>query len=134
MSDRFTVEREPLQQVQISPVESWLTGEGNRLVEFGKAAFGTLLVHSRIATHHRAAGLSELTIHLGEQLTPERRVNRQPAGAIRYLCLKVPIDAVADVASGYTRMLIPPDERNTGPAAVRMPPEIGEVFPFGMPR
>lgn len=64
-------------------------------------------------------------VHLGEKSTREGRVERNPAGCIRYQAFEVTLNP-----NGPIRLVIPPDERNTGPAAIRMPEEIGEVFPF----
>ena len=119
--DRFTVTREPLQQTEVPPEATRLTDDGTLFVDFGKAAFGTLVVPP--------TGNSQrvrLIVHLGEQLNAEGRVERAPAGTIRY----IRIEQELSQDRGPTRLVIPPDPRNTGPMAVKMPPEIGEVFPF----
>jgi len=94
---------------------------GTLFVDFGKAAFGTLLVPSNGIGHQ-----DQFTIHLGEQLTSESRLERSPAGTIRYICIEQRLNP----DQSYTRIVIPSDPRNTGPAAIKMPAEIGEVFPF----
>jgi alpha-L-rhamnosidase len=68
----------------------------------------------------------EVVVHLGEKLNAEGRIDRTPPGSVRYLRLE------QRFAPGEhrLRLVIPPDERNTGPAAVKMPASIGEVYPF----
>jgi len=65
-------------------------------------------------------------VHLGEKLTLDGRIDRTPPGSVRYICL----EQDRDPDRRQTRLIIPPDTRNTGPAAIRMPAEIGEVYPF----
>ena len=118
---RYTVIRKPLQQTEVPPLTTRLTDDGSLFVDFGKAAFGTLLVPSEDRPKQ-----GKLVVHLGEQLTPKGRLERSPAGTIRYI--RIEQEPSSDRAA--TRIVIPPDPRNTGPAAVKMPPEIGEVYPF----
>lgn len=106
-----------LEQHEIPPEQTNVSEDGTLFLDFGKAAFGTLRL---------PPGPDVWVVHLGEQLNGEGRVERSPAGSIRYIRIQQP----ATSGGGPTRVLIPPDTRNTGPAAVRMPEEIGEVFPF----
>jgi len=119
--ERYPVTRESLQQTAVQPVTTRLTEGGACFVDFGKAAFGTLLLSLRDGVDGQ-----KLAIHLGEQLTADGRLERAPAGTIRY----VRIEQVLTEAQGIARIVIPSDPRNTGPGAVQMPEEIGEVFPF----
>ena len=118
---RYTVTRKSLQQTETPPAATRLEPDKTLFVDFGKAAFGTLLVPSQ-----KDSKRDSVVVHLGEQLNPAGRIERSPAGTIRYLRLEQELSR--DAAA--TRIIIPPDKRNTGPAAVTMPPEIGEVFPF----
>lgn len=118
---RFTVTRKPLEETEVPPVTTRVTNDGALFLDFGRAAFGTLVVPSEAGVRQ-----ASLTIHLGEQLTPEGRLNRAPAGSIRYI--RIEQERNRDRAA--TRIVIPSDTRNTRPAAVKMPPEVGEVFPF----
>jgi hypothetical protein len=115
---RFTVERRPLVQTQIAPVRTLRLADGTVFLDFGRAAFGTLLVPS---TRSR-----RLIVHLGEKQAADGRIDRAPGGTIRY----ARIEQEAAPVGQATRIVIPPDARNTGPAAIRMPPEMGEVYPF----
>lgn len=118
---RYTVTRKRLQQTEVPPVAARLLGDKTLLVDFGKDAFGTLLVPVV-----KGSNRSNLVVHLGEQLTREHRLERAPAGSIRYIRIEQNLNR----EQASTRIIIPPDNRNTGPAAIRMPVEIGEVYPF----
>ncbi|MFU8779401.1 MAG: alpha-L-rhamnosidase C-terminal domain-containing protein [Kiritimatiellia bacterium] len=118
---RYTIRRLPLQQSAVPPVKTKLTDDGTLFIDFGQAAFGTLTVPTPNAVRRDA-----LVVHLGEQVTAAGRLERAPAGTIRHIRIEQEIDPHL----ATTRIMIPPDKRNTGPAAIRMPPEIGEVFPF----
>ncbi|MBN2712832.1 MAG: hypothetical protein JXR97_10440 [Planctomycetes bacterium] len=61
-----------------------------------------------------------------EKLSAENKLEREPEGCVRYRKIEIPVKAGIKT---YT-VAIPPDERNTGPQAILMPPEIGEVMPF----
>lgn len=88
--------------------------DGGVWLDFGRAWFGTLVFP-------QAKG--KVTAWLGEKLVAGR-VDRSPPGTIR--CRQVE----QDLAAAGPRLIIPPDQRNTGPGAILMPKEIGEVTPF----
>ncbi|MBC2603215.1 family 78 glycoside hydrolase catalytic domain [Puniceicoccus vermicola] len=88
--------------------------------DFGKAAFGT--VRLRV----KASRGTNLTLHLGEKLNPNGRVDRQPPGTVRYRAIPLKIAKGCHVE----QIVIPADPRNTGPAAILMPAELFEVLPF----
>jgi hypothetical protein len=117
---RYTVERRALTQTEVQPIETRLTDDGTLFLDFGKAAFGTLMVPPLSGRQGPAV------IHLGEKLSANGRIDRDPPGSIRYIRIEQEIDE----SQPFTRLIIPPDKRNTGPAAIKMPPEIGEVYPF----
>ncbi len=90
------------------------------LYDFGKDAFGTLLI--RISPNKN----DTLIIHLGEKITPDGKVDRNPGGSIRYQKVILP------VSPGEREYILnlPPDARNTGPAAVHLPDTSGVITPF----
>jgi hypothetical protein len=94
---------------------------GSYFVDFGRAAFGTLQL-----TLTSAAAGDSIVVHLGERLAAPDRVDRAPAGTIRYRRVVLPLLA----GTRTYRLQIPPDARNTGPQAIPMPPDVGEVLPF----
>ncbi|HAS81840.1 MAG TPA: alpha-L-rhamnosidase [Verrucomicrobia bacterium] len=97
-----------------------LLGSGHWFVDFGTAAFGTLLL-----TLDAPRG-GQATIHLGERLAADGRIDRQPHGCVRYRAVAVPLP----VGRSTQQVVIPPDARNTGPAAILMPAPLFEVLPF----
>lgn len=121
IDSRYTVKPKTLVQTNVPPVEARLTGDGTLFLDFGKAAFGTLLVP---CSSGRQKG--QLVIHLGEKLSVDGRLDREPPGSIRYLRIENEIGERRQAS----RIVIPPNERNTGPSAIKMPADIGEVFPF----
>ena len=93
-----------------------------QLVDFGKDAFGQLLL-TLSAPAHTA---DSLIVHLGECLE-EGRILRDPGvSTIRYQRY-----ALSLLPGRHTyRIKIRKDNRNTGPAAIKMPAYVGEVLPF----
>lgn len=111
--------RYPLQKDDMLPADLMRINKGMWFADFGKAAFGRL----------RVTLLSErpdtLTIHLGEALK-NGRLDRNPGGTIRYRSIRLHL-----IPGLHTYVVtIPPDSRNTGPAAIKMPGYTGEVLPF----
>jgi hypothetical protein len=96
------------------------TAPSTTFIDFGKAAFGQLLLTLTASTHTDSA-----IIHLGEQAV-DGRINRHPGGTIRYQ--RHPI-ALTKGTHTY-RIQITPDSRNTTPPAILLPHYIGEVLPF----
>lgn len=106
----------PLQTYTESPETVAVNASGALFVDFGKAAFGTIGIIP--------GEKSELTVRLGEKTDAPYSIDRNPGGSVRYGEYKLP-----DQNGGYD-LAIPSDERNTGVAAVLMPEDVGEVFPF----
>jgi len=103
------------------PVETRTVDGGALFVDFGKAAFGTLLVPLP-----GDPNCDSVVVHLGEKLTGDGRIDRTPPGAVRYRRIEQKLDGCRNPC----RIVIPPDERNTRPAAIKMPSHVGEVYPF----
>ena len=94
---------------------------GDALVyDFGKDAFGQLSLGLYSET-----GEDTVRVHLGERMEGGR-VLRNPTTSARYQMHEI---ALKKGLHTY-RIILPPDKRNTGPAAVKMPDYIGEVLPF----
>jgi len=94
--------------------------EGHYFIDFGKDAFGKLILNI-------IPDITEtLIIHLGEKLSAENQIDRNPGGTIRYYQVKLPVNpgVINYIAE------LPPDKRNTGPAAVHLPDSFGVVIPF----
>lgn len=121
MSEPELEPREVVQEAE-SPVRRVPLGPGRWFFDFGRAAFGT----ATLRWPETQPSSRDLIVHLGETLSEENRIDRAPGGTVRYRRL------TATLPAGETelRLEIPPDARNTGPAAIPMPDHIGEVMPF----
>ena len=111
----------PLVQTEVAPVKVVKKGPGHWFVDFGRAAYGTIKLNSVISDND-----GQITLHLGERPGPDNTVDRDPGGTIRYRATTIPLKK----GTHDYRAVIPKDKRNTGGAAVKMPPEVGEVLPF----
>lgn len=109
-----------LVETEIRPREIVRTGNDSWFVDFGKDAFGKLLVELNPDKK------DTLVIHLGEKLGGEKRIDREPGGTIRYHRIIMPVEPGKTIYVAE----IPPDKRNTGPAAVHLPDSVGVVTPF----
>jgi len=104
----------------IDPVTIAQTGQNSWFVDFGKDAFGTLLLNLKVEKS------DTLVIHLGEKLAQSRTIDRNPGGSIRYQKVKL---AVHPGQEEYL-LKLPPDKRNSNPPAVILPPSFGVITPF----
>lgn len=93
----------------------------NDFISFEKAAFGNLLLELTSSSDQH-----KIIVHIGEEKTNSNEVNKAPLGTIRYLKTELTLKKGTHQYS----LSIPADKRNTGSAAILMPKEIGEVFPF----
>jgi len=91
----------PTHLVDESPVRITTVAPGVHWVDFGRAAFGNL----RLLPPVGATG--EITVHFGEALAPDGRIDRQPPGTVRYNLTAVRLAGIPVVAAP------PPDVRNT---------------------
>ncbi|MBV9879201.1 MAG: hypothetical protein JO180_01845 [Gemmatirosa sp.] len=121
LSAGHVTERYPLVQEAVAPRRMTALGSDGYFVDFGRAAFGTLQV-----TLNSTTPGDSLVVHLGEKLAAPDRIDRAPGGTIRYRRIVLPL---LPGLRTY-RVQIPPDQRNTGPQAIKMPASIGEVMPF----
>ena len=89
-------------------------------IDFGKDAFGTLVLEITPAKK------DTIIIHLGEKASAANEVDKNPGGSIRYQRIKLPL---TPGKINYV-LPLPPDTRNTGPAAVHLPDSFGVITPF----
>lgn len=110
----------PLQKTDEVPKR--INGTGREIrIDFGKAAFGQL----RLTLTSKDGG-DTMAVRLGEAVNPDGSINRNPGGTIRYAEYRLPLKR-----GRHTYFIkFRPDKRNTGPQAIKMPHEIGEVLPF----
>lgn len=113
-------EENPFRITRIQPVKLIKKGAGHYFFDFGKAGFGTVVIHSE------SEDLHNLEIHLGEKLGSADSIDRDPGGTIRYQRV-----AVKKIHRGkeYTVELAP-DKRNTNELAVELPDTFDVIMPF----
>lgn len=104
----------------IEPTRQQEIGPGHRFFDFGKAAFGTLVL--KVSTEQP----DTLTVHLGEKLTGARAIDRTPPGSVRYQKVQQPVDPGQD----EYLLQLPPDERNTNELAIALPDSFPVIMPF----
>lgn len=107
----------PVEIVQQDPVSIMKLPDGGYLLDFGRVAFGNLL----LIPEPRSKG--KLTIRFGEAML-DGRIDRHPPGSVRYSEVKAYLDGTSEVIAP------PPDARNTKPLAVLTPPQWGVLTPF----
>ena len=102
------------------PVSIRNTDASTRFIDFGKAAFGQLVLNLTSDTDK-----DSVVVHLGEHAM-NGSVDRTPGGTIRYQRYVLGL-----MKGTHTyRIKIAKDRRNTGSSAVLIPDYIGEVIPF----
>ena len=107
----------PVRLVQQNPVSVVKLPNGTYLFDFGRVAFGNLLLQPEPGHN------SEVTVRFGESMR-DGRVDRDPPGSVRYSEVTVSLD-------GANKVVAPPaDARNTKPPAVLTPSEWGTLTPF----
>lgn len=116
----YATTRNKFQATLIRPKKIIKTGSNSYFIDFGKDAFGTLILEIIPAAR------DTLIIHLGEKTDGNNRIDRDPGGTIRYQKVLVPVE---QGKTNYT-LNLPPDNRNTGPAAIHLPDSIGVITPF----
>lgn len=105
---------------RVSPVAFVSSAPGAYFIDFGRAAFGTVEL-----SVDAPEGI-DVVFHLGEVKKGSVSIDRAPGGSRRYRSIQVHLPK----GERTVRVEIPPDPRNTGPYAVRMPEELFEVMPF----
>ena len=95
-------------------------GPGHYFLDFGKDAFGTL---SLLFTSEQS---DSLVVHLGEKISENGAIDRNPGGTIRYQ--KVYLAGIPE--NKEVKLQLPPDKRNTGPQAIPLPDSFGVIMPF----
>ncbi|MCF7731466.1 MAG: hypothetical protein K9N23_07255 [Akkermansiaceae bacterium] len=115
----YATSRYPLAETPVAPAKITRKGDGHYLIDFGRVAFGYLVLNINTPT----AGALE--VQLAERGTPDG-VNRNPGGTVRYVEVK---QALKPGLHRY-RVETPADGRNTGGKAIRLPQEVGVIMPF----
>jgi hypothetical protein len=116
----YITTRNRFMETHISPSVFYVSGEESYFADFGKDAFGTLLLDLDFVTD------DTILVRLGEKLTAGGAIDRNPGGSIR--CQEV----LLPVKQGRNQYTLPlkSDARNTGPAAIALPDSFGVIMPF----
>jgi hypothetical protein len=105
--------------VEQAPVAVSKIAPGLFLVDFGRVAFGNLLLMPA-----NSAALGTITVRFGEALK-DGRVDTNPPGSVRYSEVKTSLNGAASL------IIAPPfDARNTTPPAILTPAAWGVLIPF----
>lgn len=118
--DGYSTSRNKFQSQLIKPQKVVKLSGSGYFIDFGKDAFGTLILETVPVDY------DTVIVHLGEKIAGSNRIDRNPGGSIRYQKVLLP------VKPGKTRYILdlPPDSRNTGPAAIHLPDSFGVIIPF----
>lgn len=104
----------------IAPLKVIKVGEGHYFIDFGKAAFGTLVLNFKTPQKEN------MIVHLGEKLIAPTAIDKQIVGSIRYSKLTLP---AIPANTNYT-LKLPADKRNTSGEAILLPDSFGVITPF----
>ncbi|MEN8193709.1 MAG: alpha-L-rhamnosidase C-terminal domain-containing protein, partial [Bacteroidota bacterium] len=119
--ENYATTKNKFQKRLIKPVSFVKLDTSHYFVDFGKDAFGTL-----IFSNINVKSIDSLIIHLGEKITSENRIDRDPTGNIRYQEVHLPVNPNQ---TEYC-LKLPADKRNTSGDAVLLPDSMGVIFPF----
>jgi len=107
------------QSSYIEPTKIVTISAGHYFIDFGEDAFGTL------ARVFRSSPTDSFTVHLGEKLSSDGTIDRNPGGSIRYQKL-----ILGGIPLHQTYLLQLPAGRNTHPPSIALPDSFGVVMPF----
>ena len=119
-SGAIAAEPVPLQVTEVAPGRVELRGP-ILFADFVRDAYGNLKLE--FAADPLTA---ELTVRLGEKLTAQGAINRQPPGSVNYRELRL----ACQPGQRVYRLTIPSKPFHRGQASVKTPASIGEVTPF----
>lgn len=107
----------PVAFYEQKPVSIVKLSDGDYLLDFGRVAFGNLLLTPT------PTDKEQITVRFGESIR-DGRVDRTPPGTVRYSEVKL-------VLNGQAMIVAPrPDPRNTKSPAVQTPVSMGVLTPF----
>jgi alpha-L-rhamnosidase len=120
LTDEHTTTPYPLDTTQVSPSRIVQLEPDHAFIDFGRAAFGTVLLTLQSPTD------TEVEVHIGEVPDGPHALNRNPGGARRYQMIPLKIQKGLHTY----QVEIPTDPRNTGDFTIKMPEDLFEVYPF----
>jgi len=113
--------RSPVVSSVETPVRSVQKAEGHWFIDFGRAAFGNVVINSA-----GDPSTNSITIHLGEAISDPQTVNRSPGGTVRYQ--RQTITLKPGEASRPTLSWKPPGWMKSG--FLELPAGMEQVMPF----
>lgn len=118
--NKINQEQNLFQSSCIKPQRIDKVGQGHYFIDFGKDAFGALLLNFKTEQSN------SIVIHIGEKLSGKNTIDRTPGGTIRYQRV-----VLTDVPQNRQfRVDIPKDGRNDNYPAVLLPDSFGRIMPF----
>ncbi len=119
-SSNTSIAKNGFQSSLFKPQSITKVGENHYFFDFGKDAFGTLVLNLQ------SSQTDTLIIHLGEKTIDAHTIDRNPGGTIRYQ--KV---VLSDLPLNKEYAIkIQPDKRNTTLPAIALPDLFGVIMPF----
>jgi alpha-L-rhamnosidase len=118
--DGYSTTGNMFQTKLIEPEKFVKIAEEHYFADFGKDAFGTLVLELNPVSD------DTIIIHLGEKSNGLNKIDRNPGGTLRYQRVLLP---VKPGINKYT-LNLPKDARNTGTAAIQLPDSFGIITPF----
>jgi alpha-L-rhamnosidase len=118
--------RHPIEYHEIKPVRFIPKGDGHYFIDFGRAAFATLVLFHREVKQKSDNGASpEIEIYLGEKNDGDS-VDPNPGGGVVFRILHMKLNAKK---SGQDTLMIPRYKSNY-PHSQMMPEHMPEILPF----
>ena len=116
----YNTSADKIQSILIEPQKMIETKSGHYFIDFGKDAFGQLVLELNSKTN------DTIVVHLGEKLSEPGIIDMDPEGSIRYQKIILPVQ------KGEGIYLVQParNKRNTSGAAVLLADSVGIVMPF----
>jgi alpha-L-rhamnosidase len=118
--DGYATTRNKFQTRLIRPESFLKIAEDHYFADFGKDAFGTLVLE------FNASKDETITVHLGEKIGRAKSIDRNPGGSIRYQRVLLTVKK----GTGRYILNLKKDDRNTGAAAIHLPDSFGIITPF----
>ena len=120
LTDDYKTDSPIIIQNPIAPVKVVRKDAGHYFVDFGRSAFGTITLSVAEPVDNQ-----EITVHLGESVSNDTTVNRNPGGTVRYRELQI---TQREGQNDY-RLEIPTFVPYLS-GHIPMPESVGEVMPF----
>ena len=116
----YETTRNKFQTRLIRPETLVKISDGHYFADFGKDAFGTLVLEINPSAD------GSVIVHLGEKKSGTNLIDRDPGGSLRYQKVVLSIKK----GTGKYILNLNKDDRNTGASAIHLPDSFGIITPF----